>query len=51
MHNWIIPYMKQYKGRMILSVFFACIGVLSGAMLLFVSGYLISKVLYDRKIL
>lgn len=43
MHSWIIPYMKQYKGRMILSVFFAFIGVLSGAMLLFVSGYLISK--------
>lgn len=43
MNNWIIPYMKQYKGRMILSVFFACLGVISGAMLLFVSGFLISK--------
>lgn len=43
MHSWIIPYMKQYKGRMFFSVLFACLGVLSGAMLLFVSGYLISK--------
>lgn len=43
MNNWIIPYMKQYKGRMALSVFFALIGVISGAMLLFVSGFLISK--------
>ena len=43
MNNWIIPYMKQYKWRMVLSVFFACLGVISGAMLLFVSGFLISK--------
>src|SRR5690625_38906 len=43
MHEWIIPYMKQYKGRMILSILFACLGVISGAMLLFVSGFLISK--------
>lgn len=43
MRNWIIPYIKQYKGRMFLSVLFASLGVLSGAMLLFVSGYLISK--------
>lgn len=43
MRNWIIPYMKQYKGRMFFAVLFACLGVLSGAMLLFVSGYLISK--------
>src|SRR5690625_71884 len=43
MHNWIIPYIKRYKGRMFLSVLFACLGVISGAMLLFVSGYLISK--------
>lgn len=43
MRSWILPYMKQYKGRMVFSVLFACLGVLSGAMLLFVSGYLISK--------
>src|SRR5699024_8227663 len=43
MHEWIIPYMKQYKGRMILSILFACLGVISGVMLLFVSGFLISK--------
>src|SRR5690625_4364228 len=43
MHNWIIPYIRRYKVRMFLSVLFACLGVISGAMLLFVSGYLISK--------
>lgn len=43
MHSWIFPYIKKYKGRMFLSVLFAFLGVLSGAMLLFVSGYLISK--------
>lgn len=43
MHSWIYPYIKKYKGRMFFSVFFACLGVLSGAMLLFLSGYLISK--------
>lgn len=43
MHSWIYPYIKKYKGRMFFSVLFACLGVLSGAMLLFVSGYLISK--------
>src|SRR5690625_3567680 len=43
MHNWIIPYIKRYKGRMFLTIFFAFLGVVSGAMLLFVSGYLISK--------
>lgn len=43
MHSWIYPYIKKYKGRMFLSVLFAFAGVLSGAMLLFVSGYLISK--------
>lgn len=43
MHSWIFPYIKKYKGRMFLSVLFAFAGVLSGAMLLFVSGYLISK--------
>lgn len=41
--EWIIPYIKKHKGRMTLAVFFAILGVTSGAMLLFVSGYLISK--------
>lgn len=40
---WILPYIKFYKGRMALNVFFAILGIGSGAMLLFVSGYLISK--------
>lgn len=43
MSEWIIPYIKKHKGRMTLTVFFAILGVTSGAMLLFVSGYLISK--------
>lgn len=43
MNNWIIPYMKEYRWRIWLSAFYALLGVASGAMLLFVSGYLISK--------
>lgn len=43
MNNWIIPYMKKYRWRVLLSAFWALLGVASGAMLLFVSGYLISK--------
>lgn len=43
MNHWIIPYIRMYKGRMALSVLYGLLGVASGAMLLFVSGYLISK--------
>lgn len=43
MRTWILPYIKLYKGRMALNIFFAVLGIGSGAMLLFVSGYLISK--------
>ncbi len=43
LNNWIWPYMKENKGRVILSSVFALLGVFSGTMLLFVSGYLISK--------
>ncbi|WP_240377103.1 thiol reductant ABC exporter subunit CydC [Bacillus piscicola] len=43
MNRWIIPYIHLYKGRMSLSVIYGLLGVTSGAMLLFVSGYLISK--------
>ncbi|WLV24890.1 thiol reductant ABC exporter subunit CydC [Aciduricibacillus chroicocephali] len=43
MHDWIIPYVKQYKSRVALALFFSFLGVASGALLLFVSGYLISK--------
>src|SRR5699024_10905716 len=43
MNDWIKPYLKQYKGQILLSVFFVVLGSGSGAMLLFVSGYLISK--------
>lgn len=43
MKSWIMPYIKRYRWRILLSAFFALLGVASGAMLLFVSGYLISK--------
>ncbi len=43
MNTWITPYMKQHKGRMMLAVFLGVLGVGSSAMLLFISGYLISK--------
>lgn len=43
MHDWIVPYIKQYKSRVALALLFSFLGVASGAMLLFVSGYLISK--------
>ncbi|WP_262177419.1 thiol reductant ABC exporter subunit CydC [Saccharococcus sp. Marseille-Q5394] len=43
MRTWIIPYMKQHKGRMLLTVLVGVLGVASSVMLLFISGYLISK--------
>lgn len=43
LQSWIVPYLKQNKWRIILSSFYSLLGVFSGAMLLFVSGYLISK--------
>lgn len=43
MSSWIKPYIKQNKGRMTLTIFLGLLGVSSGAMLLFISGYLISK--------
>ncbi|HZW68234.1 MAG TPA: thiol reductant ABC exporter subunit CydC, partial [Pseudogracilibacillus sp.] len=43
MNSWIFPYMKKYRWRIALSALYALLGVASGAMLLFVSGYLISK--------
>src|SRR5699024_6478732 len=43
MKTWILPYIQLYKGRIALNILFGIIGVASGAMLLFVSGYLISK--------
>lgn len=43
MNSWIIPYIKKYRWRVLLSALYALLGVVSGAMLLFVSGYLISK--------
>ena len=43
MNNWIGPYIKQNKGRMTLTLILGLLGISSGAMLLFISGYLISK--------
>lgn len=43
MNNWIGPYIKKNKGRMTLTLILGLLGVSSGAMLLFISGYLISK--------
>src|SRR5699024_1906166 len=43
MKGWILPYIQRHKGRMVLSVFLGFLGAFSAAMLLFVSGYLISK--------
>lgn len=43
MTEWVLPYIKQNKGRIALSVIFGFLGIASAAMLLFVSGYLISK--------
>lgn len=43
MSEWIKPYLKQNIGRISLGVLFGLLGIASGAMLLFVSGYLISK--------
>lgn len=43
MKQWVQPYLQTYKFRMTLSVLIGVIGIGSGAMLLFVSGYLISK--------
>lgn len=42
-HGWVSPYVKRFKGRMLLTVGFGALGIGSGAMLLFISGYLISK--------
>ncbi|HFK1475608.1 TPA: thiol reductant ABC exporter subunit CydC [Bacillus paranthracis] len=43
MSGWIKPYIQQNKGRMTVTIFLGLLGVSSGAMLLFISGYLISK--------
>lgn len=43
MRDWIQPYLNAFKGRITLSLLFGILGIGSGAMLLFISGYLISK--------
>ena len=43
MSSWIKTYIQQNKGRMTVTIFLGLLGVSSGAMLLFISGYLISK--------
>ncbi len=43
MDKWLKPYLSKYKGQVSLTIIFGFLGILSGSMLLFVSGYLISK--------
>lgn len=43
MKEWVYPYIKKNKKRLSFSLFLGILGIGSGAMLLFVSGYLISK--------
>ncbi|MBO1915020.1 hypothetical protein J4G37_60610, partial [Microvirga sp. 3-52] len=43
MNTWIRPYVEAHKGRMLLTVLLGVLGIGSSAMLLFLSGYLISK--------
>lgn len=43
MEKWIKPYLKKYRLKISLTMIFGFLGIASGAMLLFVSGYLISK--------
>ncbi len=43
MKDWVQPYVKKYRFQMVFALICGILGVGSGAMLLFVSGYLISK--------
>lgn len=43
MNEWIFPYLKRFKWQFIRTLFVGILGVLSGALLLFISGYLITK--------
>ena len=43
MKQWVLPYVKKQKGLVLLTLLFGFLGIGSGVMLLFVSGYLISK--------
>lgn len=43
MNTWVFPYIKQFRTRIILSLIIGFIGIGSGVMLLFMSGYLISS--------
>jgi ATP-binding cassette subfamily C protein CydC len=42
-NTWVRPYVREHKGRMLLTVLLGVLGIGSSAMLLFLSGYLISK--------
>jgi ATP-binding cassette, subfamily C, bacterial CydC len=41
--NWIIPYLRQYRGLFALAILLGSLTVLFGGALMFTSGYLISK--------
>lgn len=43
MKQWIIPYIKTFKSRIIWALLIDLLSISSGAMLLFMSGYLISE--------
>ncbi|WP_252899441.1 ABC transporter transmembrane domain-containing protein [Lactococcus fujiensis] len=42
-NNWITPYLKKYKSGLILAVFLGVITMLCAGLLMFSSGYVISK--------
>ncbi|NWQ42219.1 thiol reductant ABC exporter subunit CydC [Bacillus sp. EB106-08-02-XG196] len=42
-NKWILPYLKQYRGLLFLSILLGSLTILFGGALMFTSGYLISK--------
>ncbi len=43
MKEWVVPYVRKHKGLVLFTLILGLLGLGSGAMLLFTSGYLISK--------
>ncbi|UHA73161.1 thiol reductant ABC exporter subunit CydC [Paenibacillus sp. 481] len=41
--GWVRPYLRKHKWRLALAVFLGILGVMAAVMLMFISGYLISK--------
>ncbi|MCM3692761.1 thiol reductant ABC exporter subunit CydC [Neobacillus niacini] len=42
-NKWVLPYLKQYRGLLFLSILLGSLTILFGGALMFTSGYLISK--------